>query len=237
MPSYETEQVRLWIGRTALDVHGREVGRVEDVLEDERLAAPTWFVVRTDAMGGPLRLAPVHGATAAGPQLRLPWELERIEATPWDDVAPGDLATAPAVPTVTGDDAMTRAEEELDVRVQANERGRVRVRTWVDEDLVRATVPVRREVARLVHAPVAPAAAAPLPDGIAPQVPDVEIGEEVHELVLFADELVVDRVRVPKERVRIETDVVEEERVVSDVLRKERVALDEQRLAPDDRRR
>jgi|GEM_PF-7009968 len=237
MSSYETEQVRLWIGRTALDAAGREVGRVEDVLEDERLGTPTWFVLRTDALGGPLRLAPVHGATAAGPQLRLPWELDRIEATPWDEVVPGELATAPAVPVVADDDAMTRSEEELDVRVEAREGGRVRVRTWVDEDVVRAMVPVRREVARLLHAPVAPTAAAPLPDGIAPPLPVAEIGEEVHELLLFSDELIVERARVPKERVRIETGVIEEERVVSDVLRKERIALDEQRLAPDDRRR
>ena len=50
-----------------------------------------------------------------------------------------------------------------------------------------------------------------------------DISEEEHEVVLHAEEPVVEKRAVPKERVRLETDTVTDEETVSEKVRKERI--------------
>lgn len=50
-----------------------------------------------------------------------------------------------------------------------------------------------------------------------------EISEEEHEVVLHAEEPVVEKRAVPKERVRLDTQTVTGEREVSEEVRKERI--------------
>ena len=60
------------------------------------------------------------------------------------------------------------------------------------------------------------------------QVVDVEMpnGADAEDIVVWKEEIVVDKHIVPKERVRLEKDVVEEQRQVVDEVRKERIAMD-----------
>ena len=53
-----------------------------------------------------------------------------------------------------------------------------------------------------------------------------DITEEEHEVTLHAEEPVVEKRTVPKERVRLETDTVTDEQQVTDEVRKERIETD-----------
>ena len=56
------------------------------------------------------------------------------------------------------------------------------------------------------------------------------ISEEEHEVTLHAEEPVVEKRAVPKERVRLEKDTITEEVGVSEEVRKELIEDDEGRL-------
>jgi uncharacterized protein (TIGR02271 family) len=119
----------------------------------------------------------------------------------------------------TTDDAMTRSEEELHVGTREREAGRVRLRKYVVTENVTKTVPVSREEVRIEREPITDANRGDALDGPA-------ISEEEHEVVLHAEEPVVDKTVVPKERVRLDKDVVRDETQVSEEVRKERIDTD-----------
>ena len=119
----------------------------------------------------------------------------------------------------TTDDAMTLSEEQLDVGTTRREAGRARLRKYVVTEDVETTVPVEREEVRLEREPITDANVDRATEG-------PEISEEEHEVVLHAEEPVVEKRTVPKERVRLETDTVQEERSVSDTVRREELDLE-----------
>ena len=53
-----------------------------------------------------------------------------------------------------------------------------------------------------------------------------DITEEEHEVILYEEEVVVDKQVVPKERVRLDKDVVTEEQPVTEQVRKEQIEVD-----------
>jgi len=113
-------------------------------------------------------------------------------------------------------DAMTRSEEELRVGTRQRETGRARLRKWVETENVETTVPVTREEVRIEREPITDANA-----GAATSGP--EISEDEHEVTLYAEEPVVEKRTVPKERVRLERDRVTDEETITDEVRKERI--------------
>ena len=117
---------------------------------------------------------------------------------------------------------MTRSEEELRVGTTEREAGRVRLKKYVVEDEVTETVPVRREEVRVEREPITHANRDDATAG-----PD--ISEQEHEMTLRAEEPVVEKRAVPKERVRLEKDVETEEREVSETVRSERIDVDDER--------
>jgi uncharacterized protein (TIGR02271 family) len=119
----------------------------------------------------------------------------------------------------TTDNAMTRSEEELRVGTAQRETGRARLRKYVVTENVEKTVPVRREEVRVEREPITDANVGDAKDGPA-------ISEEEHEVTLHAEEAVVDKQVVPKERVRLDKDVVEEEHQVSESVAKEQIEVD-----------
>ena len=150
-------------------------------------------------------------------------------AAPEVDAAPFDYdATAPAGGRVeaggydtsspTTDDAMTRSEEELRVGTRKVETGRAQLRKYVVTEQETVTVPVSREEVRLVREPITDANVGDALDG-----PD--ISEEVHEVVLTADEVVVDKTAVPVERISVGTETITEQEQVTEEVRKEQVEV------------
>jgi uncharacterized protein (TIGR02271 family) len=116
----------------------------------------------------------------------------------------------------TTDDAMTRSEEELRVGTTKRESGRARLVKHVVTEEVTQTVPVRREEVRVEREPITTANRDAATSG-------GEITSEEHEVVLHEEEVVVDKQAVPKERVRLDKDVVTDEQQVSETLQKEQI--------------
>ena len=111
---------------------------------------------------------------------------------------------------------MVRSEEELSVGKHMQEAGRVKLRKWVETEHVHVTVPVQRQMARLVREPVR--------EGDTTGVGDFVKGEE--EIVLSEEVVDVSKRVVAKERVGLETETVTEEVPVEETLRKERIEVD-----------
>jgi uncharacterized protein (TIGR02271 family) len=85
--------------------------------------------------------------------------------------------------------------------------------------MVTKTVPVQREEVRIEREPITDANRDAAMSG-------GELTDEEHEVVLHADEVVVDKQVVPQERVRMGKDTISEEREVTEEVRKERIDTD-----------
>jgi uncharacterized protein (TIGR02271 family) len=116
------------------------------------------------------------------------------------------------------DDAITRSEEEVSVGTARRESGRVRLRKYIVEDHVTQSVPVRHDEVRVEREPITDA-------NIGDATSGPELSEEEHEVTLYAEEPVVQKRVVPKERVRLDKDVTTEQRQVSETARKEQIDL------------
>ena len=117
------------------------------------------------------------------------------------------------------DDAITRSEEELHFAgTQVRPIGRVRLVKRIVTEYVDVRVPLRREELHVFEEPITGEAAVP---------GDLELGEDTLELILHAEEPVVDTRIVPRERVRVHLDIVRGEQVVEAELRREVVDLEE----------
>jgi uncharacterized protein (TIGR02271 family) len=78
---------------------------------------------------------------------------------------------------------------------------------------------VQREEVRVEREPITDANIDEAMDGPA-------ISEEEHEVVLHAEEPVVEKRAVPKERVRMDKDAITEQEAVTEQVRKERIDVD-----------
>jgi len=113
------------------------------------------------------------------------------------------------------DDAMTRSEEELEIKKREKPAGKARLRKHVVTDHVTKTVPVEREEVTIEREPVDAANIDEATEGPA-------LSEEEHEVELKEEEVEVEKKTVPKERVRLDKEThVEEETVEEDVAREE----------------
>jgi uncharacterized protein (TIGR02271 family) len=114
---------------------------------------------------------------------------------------------------------MTRSEEEMHVGTERREAGRARLRKYVVTEQEQRTIPVRHEEVRVEREPITEENRG---DALAGQ----DISEAEHEVVLHAEEPVVETRAVPKERVRMTTDEVTEEETVTGEVRQERIEAD-----------
>jgi uncharacterized protein (TIGR02271 family) len=119
----------------------------------------------------------------------------------------------------TTDDAMTRSEEQVTVGTTTRETGRARLRKYVVTENVTQTVPVSREEVRIEREPITDANRGDALDGPA-------ISEEEHEVVLHAEQPVVQKETVPVERVRLDKETVTDQETVSEEVRKEQIEFD-----------
>jgi len=117
------------------------------------------------------------------------------------------------------DEAMVRSEEELHVTTERRAVERVRLRKHVVTEYVEQTVPVRREELRLEREAITGQNASGT-DG------EPELSDEAHEIILYAEEVVIEKRVVPRERVRISKELITEERTVAEEIRKERIETD-----------
>ncbi|MDO8212184.1 PRC and DUF2382 domain-containing protein [Conexibacter sp. CPCC 206217] len=235
-------------GRTLLDRDGDKLGKVDEVYTDSQGGQPEWALVQSGLFGTKKTFVPLNGAEPDGEDLRVPIDKSQMKDAPHVDA--GDelseaeerqlfehygVAYGPSTTAATGDtsgqttghdtsgqttdDAMTRSEEELRVGTREVERGRVRLRKYVVTEQVTKTVPVSHEEVRIEREPITDQNAGAATDG-------PEISEEEHEVVLHAEEPVVDKTVVAKERVRLGTETVTGEEEISEEVRSERIETD-----------
>jgi len=247
----ETTEVLEWRGRTAVDPEGDKLGTIEEIYLDAETQRPEWALIKTGMFGGKSTFMPLEGSTSAGDQIEAPFTKQQVKDAPQPD-ADGELsqddesalyshygigydesrsdsglpeggAPTGSDDTVdhdtggpTTDDAMTRSEEELRVGTTKRETGRARLVKHVVTEDVTKTVPVKREEVRVEREPITDANRGNATTG-------GEITSDEHEVVLSEEEVVVDKQAVPKERVRMDKDVVTDEQQVSETLQKEQI--------------
>jgi len=237
-------QVSDLIDRTAVDPTGDKIGTVSTVYVDDVTNEPSWLAITTGWFGTRVSFAPVAGAYLADDDVVVAYPKDTVKDAPNID-ADGTLSADDAfalyayygittkptsdrtteidsggVQDLGTDDAMTRSEEELDVSTRRQESGRVRLRKWVETEDIHMTVPIRREHARLVTEPITEA-------NRDAALSDPDISEAEHEVVLTEEVVDVSKRVVPKERVRLETEVDTEEVPIDESVRKERVEMDQ----------
>ena len=92
----------------------------------------------------------------------------------------------------------------------------MRLRKWVETEHVQLTVPVQRQMARVVREPVRGG-----------DIADAdEFTDDEEEIVLSEEVVDVDKHAVAKERIGLETEVVTDQVPVDETVRKERVDID-----------
>ena len=239
-----TQSVLEWRGQELLDNDGDKIGTIEEIYLDTDTDRPEWALVKTGLFGGKGTFVPLQQATPTPAGVQVPFEKSHVKDAP--NVDPDGQLSPSEEQTLyrhydldygdsrsdrdrsgggrdtsgpTTDDAMTRSEEELKVGTAQHETGRARLRKYVVTEDVQQTVPVQREEVRLEREPITDANIDNATDGPA-------ISEEEHEVTLHAEEPVVEKRAVPKERVRLDKDTVEEERHVSETVAKEEIDID-----------
>src|SRR4051794_39750607 len=165
--------------------------------------------------------AGVAGTTGTAGDRDVDVDTDRGDARDWDAESRGaDFEHGGPVGRDTSgpttDEAMTRSEEEVAVGKTQRETGRARLRKYIVTENVQQTVPVEREELRVEREPITDANVDKALDG-------PELSEEEHEVTLRAEEAVVDKRVVPKERVRLDKDTVTDEAVVDEEVRKEQI--------------
>jgi uncharacterized protein (TIGR02271 family) len=242
-------------GRPVIGADGQKLGTVADVYFDKDTRRPEWALVSTGLFGTKHSFVPITSASTTADGLSVPYTKDHVKDAPRIDDdgelsqdeelllsrhyglsysedrsnsglpggAPrGGTGRGPVGDDVSGpetDDAMTRSEEELRVDKIRRPSGLARLRKHIVTEQVNVTVPVQREEVRVERQPITEANADAAMRG-------PELSEEEHELILSAEEPVVDKRVVPKERIRLDKDVVTEERSVDEEIRKERIDVE-----------
>jgi uncharacterized protein (TIGR02271 family) len=231
-------------GATVYDSAGEKIGKVEEIFYDDETNQAQWIGIGTGLFGTKRVLVPVQGATLGDDGYTVPYSKDQVKDAPDIDgdqisqqteqqlysnyglshspsgLAEGDLdagvshADSPGDTAASGAGYVTRSEEELRVGKRDVEAGRAQLRKWVETEPVQTDVELRRETARVYREPVEGA------------VSGAHIGDEQVEVELAAEEAVVDKQAVAKERVGLQKDVQTERQTVSDTVRKERVEVD-----------
>jgi len=236
-----------WLDRDVFDADGQSLGAVADVYVDDDTQQPEWLALRTGLFGSKLSFVPVASAAWRDDGVHLPFTKDAIKRSPHPDVTDDRLlpehkeellryysghSGAPShhvthdreigEPTVID---LVRSEEEVSVGTTTRPGSRVRLVKYVVTENVTTTVEVRREQVRLEHEPVVPGEVL---GGLQPPPGGVEWrdAQALDEIVLYEEEVVVDKRVVPRERVRLVVDTITEMQQVDEIVRRERISVE-----------
>jgi hypothetical protein len=168
-----------WQGRTVIDRSGERIGSLEEFFLDSKTDLPEWGAVSSGLFGRRRSFVPLTEAEPSGEdELQVPFDKEHVLAAPQADpdvelseddemtlyrhYGLGSSTTESAAQQQGGApggdepqrDAMTRSEEEVDIRTEARPRERLRLKKYVVTEHVTKTVPVRREKIAVEREPV-----------------------------------------------------------------------------------
>lgn len=233
-----TEQLSAMRGTPVYDADGKEIGTVEEIFYDEETRQPEWIGIGTGFFGTKRVLVPTAGASATDDGVTVRYPKDQVKDAPdidSDEISKeaeqelytyyglqySERRSETGLPeggrgrgTADRQSAVTRHEEELAVGKREAEAGSVRLRKWVETVPVEEEVELRRETASVER------------ESIDEPVSGAAIGEEEIEVPLRAEQAVVEKRTVAKERVGIEKGVETERKTVGDEVRKERVEVE-----------
>lgn len=191
--------------------NGDEIGHVGDIYYDDEGGRVACVGIKGDALGFKRQWIPAEGAMLREDGLYLDYGRDQFEDAPrWDD----DEIDADRLQQVQTH--FTRHEEELQVGKQQTRAGAVRLRKWVETEPVAMDVELQRETAQVVRE-----------DVNQPISRDADaFTEQEIEVPLHAEQPVVSKQTVAKERVGIEKGVETTTQTVQDEVRKERVEIE-----------
>jgi uncharacterized protein (TIGR02271 family) len=238
MQTMTAKDLNAMVGQTLVGPGGEKIGKIRDVYIDQRSREPEWLTVATGMFGSKVSFVPLSGVRRdTEGDYTATFDKEQVKGAPTAE-ADGTLSEAEedqlyrhyAMTTPPdgqnrsqgrpgADDAMTRSEEELRVGTATEERGRARLRKWVETEHVSETVPVSHEEARVVREPITEENRDRAMSG-----PD--IAEDTHDVTLREERVVVGKETVPRERVRLEKETVTEEHPVEADVRKEHIDVE-----------
>jgi uncharacterized protein (TIGR02271 family) len=217
-------------GAPVYDSAGDKIGKVDEVFYDTETGQPEWIGLGTGFFGTKRVLVPVTGATTSDDGVVVAYAKDLVKDSPdvdSDEISPtlesslyryyglgGYEPAATAPEAATDDGSVTRKEEELKVGTRSVEAGRVRLRKWVETEPVTADVELTRERAHVQR------------ERIDEPVSGHDFREEEVEVALRAEEPVVEKQAVAKERISIGKDAVSDTHRVTETVRKERVDVD-----------
>ena len=223
-------------GATVYDSAGEKIGAVEEIFYDEQTNRPEWIGIGTGFFGTKRVLVPTAGAEIRDDGVYVRYSKAQVKDSPDIDsdeigqdteaalyshygLGYSERRSETGLPegtpdATTGERAVTRSEEELAVGKREVEAGRVRLRKWVETEPVQADVELRRETAHVRREP------------IEEPISSTELGDEQVEVSLSAEEPVVEKRAVAKERITVDTGVETTEETISEELRKERVDVE-----------
>lgn len=232
------QQIPQVLNHPLQDVNGRKVGEVKDVFQDDATGRPEWLGVRTGLMGNKETFVPVAGSDLVSDHIESRWEKDFIKQAPEVDVDSDGHLSAEEVGLLyqyygidrggrtertrgpSGDDAMTRSEEQLHVGKETRESGRARLRKHVVTEEQQMTVPVSHEEVRVEREPITE-------ENRDAAMRGPEISEAEHDVTLHREEPVVSKRTVPVERVRAKKETHTEQQPVRGEVRKERIDYEE----------
>jgi len=238
-------------GQDVYDSEGNKIGAVDEIFYDNQTQQPEWLGIGTGFLRTKRVLVPVAGATLSEDSLSVRYDKDLVKNSPAVDgdeideaserelyryygLQPSERASdsvlpeggmASGAPTYGGDtggqvgvedgeQSLTRSEEELRVGKRQVESGRARLRKWVETEPVQTNVELERETVHVRR------------EAIDQPVSGVELGEQTIETTLRAEEPVVEKQVVARERVSLDKDVDVEQRTVSDDVRRERIEME-----------
>lgn len=219
-------------GQHVYDNAGERIGTVEEIFYDHETSAPEWIGIGTGFLGTKRVLVPVDGARVTEDGLVVAYAKDKVKDSP--DIDSDEISAEQEAELTsyyglgyTGRDTsggaqqpagetITRSEEELRVGKQSVEAGRVRLRKWVETEPVALDVELHHETAQVTREPVEAGAA------------DTSgaFQEQEIEVPLRAEQPIVEKDVVAKERIGLQTQVETTTQRVEDEVRKERVDVD-----------
>ena len=232
-----------WIDADVYDQAGDKIGSIDQIYLDDKSGQPEWLTVSTGWFGTSTQFVPISGSASHEGGLKVPYTTDHIKDAPSVDAdkhldadqekklyshyklnydaADHEAAYGGRERPDEGydynatDASVTLSEEQLAVDKVEREAGAVRLRKYVVTEDVNVTVPVKKQVARIVRTPATGTTPGKITDG-----------DVVEEITLKEEEVVVDKQVVAKEEVAIETETVTDQKQVSDTVRKEQVEVD-----------
>jgi uncharacterized protein (TIGR02271 family) len=248
-------EVLEWRGQTMVGSGGEKIGKIDEIYVDQETEQPEWALVHTGMFGSLAIFVPIANASAQDDNVQVQFDKAQIEDAPKPE-PDGELSQEDAEALcahygldysadsgltegdgehprsgepddvgrdsggATTDDAMTRSEEELRVGTTKREAGKARLVKHIVTENVTKTVPVQREEVRVEREPITDADRDAATSGR-------ELTEDEHVVTLHEDEVTVDKQTVPKERVRMRTDVNTEQRQVTEQVGKEHIETED----------